>query len=73
MYCWYAVGMLGHASEITARTEQYFCPIKHARKMLSAHARYASFLEYGDAANLHAKIEGFRSELANRDVIETLK
>ena len=32
MYCSYAVGLLGYAQEITARTEQYFCPIKHARK-----------------------------------------
>jgi len=65
MYCSYAVGMLGYASEITARTEQYFCPIKHARKMLSAHARYANFLEYGDASDLHARIEKFRNELAD--------
>ncbi len=64
MYCGYAVGMLGYASEIIARTEQYFCPIKHARKMLSAHARYAHFLDYGEADDFHVKLEKFRSELA---------
>jgi hypothetical protein len=73
IYCSYAVGMLGYASEITARTEQYFCPIKHARKMLSVHARYANFLEYGDAANLHDKIEGFRSELASEEMSDANK
>lgn len=64
MYCSYAVGMLGYAREITARTEQYFCPIKHAKKILSTHSRYEHFLDYGDAENLHGKIEAFRSELA---------
>ncbi|MFZ2302858.1 MAG: hypothetical protein WAW10_13430 [Gallionella sp.] len=64
MYCSYAVGLLGYAQEITARTEQYFCPIKHARKVLGAHSRYKRFLDYGDAANLHEKVEEFRSALA---------
>lgn len=64
MHCSYAVGMLGYAREITARTEQYFCPIKHAQKILSMHSRYEHFLDYGDADNLHNKIEQFRSELA---------
>ncbi len=64
MYCSYAVGMLNYAREITARTEQYFCPIKHARKVLSSHSRYGRFLDYGDAEQLHLKIEKFRADLA---------
>ena len=64
MYCSYAVGMLGYAREITARTEQYFCPSKHAHNILSSRSRYDRFLDYGDADNLHNKIEKFRTELA---------
>lgn len=64
MYCSYAVGLLGYAQEIAARTEQYFCPIKHARKMLDAHSRYEKFLDYGEADNLHEKVEEFRASLA---------
>jgi hypothetical protein len=64
MYCSYAVGMLNYAREITARTEQYFCPIKHARKVVSSHSRYGRFLDYGDAEQLHQKIEKFRADLA---------
>lgn len=64
MYCSYAVGLLGFASEITARTEQYFCPIKHARKVLGAHSHYKQFIDYGDADNLHERIEVFRAALA---------
>jgi hypothetical protein len=64
MYCSYAVGMLNYAREITARTEQYFCPIKHARKVVSSHSRYGRFIDYGDAGQLHQKIEKFRADLA---------
>ena len=64
IYCGYAVGMLAYANEILARTEQYFCPIKHARKMLGTHARYANFLGYGEAGDFHDKLEKFRGELA---------
>ncbi|MEJ2529226.1 MAG: hypothetical protein P8Z39_03850, partial [Gammaproteobacteria bacterium] len=34
LYCSYAVGLLAYSTEIVARTEQYFCPIKHAAKIL---------------------------------------
>lgn len=73
MYCSYAVGLLGYAREITARTEQYFCPIKHARKILGEHARYEHFLSYGDADNLHGKVEEFRAALAKEDESEITK
>lgn len=49
MYCSYANGLLAYAWEIVARTEQFWCPIKHARRVLGSHARYAQFLDYGDA------------------------
>ncbi len=64
LYCSYAVGLLAYAGEIIARTEQYFCPIKHARKVLAAHSRYDRFLEYGEADDFHGKLETFRAELA---------
>lgn len=64
MYCTYGNGLLAFATEIIARTEQYFCPIKHARKMLGRHARYASFVEFGDATDYQIKLEQFRTDLA---------
>ena len=36
-------------TEIAARTEQYFCPIKHAHRLAQTHSRYGKFLPYGDA------------------------
>ena len=66
-YCAYGAGLLAYVGEIVARTEQYFCPIKHARKILGVHSRYARFLEYGEAAEHEAKIEEFRVKLAAPD------
>jgi hypothetical protein len=63
-YCSYANGLLAYAREITARTEQYWCPIKHARPLPGQHGRYPSFLDYGDPADYHARVEGLRQALA---------
>jgi len=62
-YCAYANGLLAYATEIVARTEQYFCPIKHARKILGTHARYPRFMDYGDATDYAARLEEFRQSL----------
>ncbi len=64
-YCAYGSGMIAYISEIVARTEQYFCPIKHARKILGTHARYALFLDFDAAQNYEAKLEEHRVALNN--------
>lgn len=64
-YCSYANGLIAYAREIAARTEEYWCPIKHARRAIGTHARYAGFEDYGDA-------EAFRRDLAaHRQAVET--
>jgi hypothetical protein len=63
-YCSYANGLLAYARELTARTEQYWCPIKHSRPVPGAHARYAGFLDYGDPVEFHARVEAQRQALA---------
>jgi hypothetical protein len=63
-YCAYATGLLAYTCEIAARTEQYFCPIKHAHRMLGATPRYQRFLAYGDATDYHARLEEYRLALA---------
>jgi hypothetical protein len=35
-YCSYANGLISYVREIASRTEQYWCPIKHARKLVAA-------------------------------------
>jgi hypothetical protein len=56
MYCGYFNGLIAYIREIAGRTEQYWCPIKHARRTSDFHSRYGKFLEYGDA-------EGYRREI----------
>ncbi len=62
-YCGYANGVLAYAREIASRTEQYWCPIKHARRVLGTHRRYAAFLDFGHAEDFHARQESFRDSL----------
>ena len=62
-YCAYGSGLIAYVHEIVARTEQYFCPIKHARRILGTHSRYRHFLDYGEAADYEAKLEAFRVAL----------
>ncbi len=64
LYCSYGNGLIAFALEITARTEQYFCPIKHAHKILGSHARYAQFIDYGEADDFQVKREALRKMLA---------
>lgn len=67
-YCAYGSGMIAYISEIVARTEQYFCPIKHARKILGAHTRYARFLDFGEAENYEVQLEKYRVAL-NKEIL----
>ena len=66
-YCAYGTGVIAYCAEIISRTEQYFCPIKHARKMLGNHRRYAAFLEFGDAPDYERKLEEYRLALGKAD------
>ncbi|MGC1388811.1 MAG: hypothetical protein WA807_12435 [Steroidobacteraceae bacterium] len=61
-YCAYANGLIAYVREIASRTEEYWCPIKHARRVLGVHARYGSFLDYGDGDAYRHELERLRSE-----------
>lgn len=62
-YCSYGNGLAAYFSEIASRTEQYWCPIKHARRLLHAHSRYPHFVDYGDAENFKAELQKLREQL----------
>ncbi len=63
LFCAYANGLVGYVREISSRTEQYWCPIKHALKVYDPHKRYYQFLEYGDADGCRARLASFRKQL----------
>lgn len=62
-YCEYANGVVAYVREISSRTEQYWCPIKHAFAVTDPHLRYYQFLEYGDAEGYRARLQEFRQRL----------
>ena len=62
-YCGYANGVLAYATEIASRTEQYWCPVKHAGRSLGTHDRYRHFLDYGDGDRFGVEQARLREEL----------
>jgi hypothetical protein len=66
-YCSYGNGLMAYAREIVARTEMYWCPIKHARKVLQAHPYYAGFVDYGDAKGYQHELDLLRQRLKDLD------
>lgn len=59
----YAGGVLAYAREIAARSEQFFCPIKHSRPPDAPHSRYAHFAPYGDEAAFRRESRRLRDAL----------
>jgi len=62
-YCGYGNGVIAYAREIVSRTEQYWCPIRHAHRVPGAHERYPRFFAYGDAEAYLEGVEAKRQEL----------
>ena len=67
IYCGYMNGMFGYITEVAARTEQYWCPIKHARKTAFMHSRYRHFTDYGEAETYHEELKRLRAMLKELD------
>jgi hypothetical protein len=64
-YCGYVNGVLAYVTEIAGRTEQYWCPIKHALRLKAVHKRYAHFLDYGDAEQFRRRFERVRHDFGD--------
>jgi len=67
VYCGYANGLIAYALEIGSRSEQYWCPIKHARSLAASHPRYPNFVAYGNADEYMQRIDELRRELLNME------
>ena len=64
VYCGYCNGLISFVREVAGRTEQYWCPIKHARRMAGRHEQYGDFVAYGDAEGFREESEGLRERLS---------
>lgn len=65
-YCSYCNGLIAYAREVVGLTEQYWCPIKHARRVMQAHPHYHGFADYGDAENYRAELARLRADLMRK-------
>jgi hypothetical protein len=66
MYCSYGNGVIAYTREVASMTEQYWCPIKHARRIIVTHDRYRQFVDYGDAENYRTELESLRAQLRQK-------
>lgn len=68
LFCGYANGLIAFAQEIAARTEEYWCPIKHAARVEHAHRYYREFAEYGDGPGYKEKSKLYREKLTRSNI-----
>ena len=65
-YCSYGNGVAAYTREVAARTEQYWCPITHARRIKAAHERYPQFFDHGDAEAFRQGLSRLRRQYDDR-------
>jgi hypothetical protein len=61
-YCGYVNGLIEYLREVSARTEKYWCPIKHAQRTPDPHYLTEQFVDYGDADAYKARLDELRQE-----------
>ena len=61
-YCSYVNGLFAYLQEIAGRTEQFWCPIKHAKRIKTLHSRYQKFAGYGDAETYRNHVDLIRHD-----------
>jgi hypothetical protein len=71
-YCGYANGVLAYVREIAGRTEQYWCPIRHAKRLRAPHSHYREFVDYGDASGYQRRLLPLRARLKGEKRADTL-
>jgi len=70
-YCSYGNALFAFATEISARTEQHWCPIKHAQRIRASHSRYSHFIDYGDAQRYRDEVEIVRNDFVDLKSLTT--
>jgi hypothetical protein len=70
VYCGYVNGVFAYMREIAGRTEQYWCPIRHARRTRAPHLHYRHFVDYGDAEGYRRRLLALRQDLGRESTAE---
>jgi len=66
-FCGYANGLIEYTREVGARTEQYWCPIKHSRRTPEPHQLSGQFVDYGDADEYKKRLDELRQQIQQHD------
>jgi hypothetical protein len=66
MFCGYANGVIAYVREIASRTEQFWCPIKHAQRIRDPHARTRTYADYGDLDAYPEKLKALRAAISEK-------
>jgi len=67
LYCEYFNGLIAYVKEVAARTEQHWCPIKHAKQPPEIHSRYDKFFDYGDVESYKKALDTKRKDFKDID------
>jgi hypothetical protein len=70
VYCGYANGVFAYVREIAGRTEQYWCPIKHVKRVRAPHIHYREFVDYGDGRGYRRMLPLLRVKLTGKPTDE---
>jgi len=65
LYCSYGNGIIAFAREVAARTEQYWCPIKHSKPTHGSHSLYHKFTDFGDAEQYRRSLKHIQTDFDN--------
>lgn len=66
IYCGYSNGLIEYVREIAACSEQYWCPIKHARRSPDPHRLFNNFEDFGNAEHYHKRLQVLRRDITTR-------
>lgn len=66
VYCGYVNGVFAYVREIAGRSEQYWCPIRHAKRVKAPQAHYQKFVDYLDAKGYQQQLPIMRVQLRDR-------
>jgi len=64
-YCEYFNGVIAYTREVAARTEQFWCPIKHSKALKDTHSRYDKFFDYGDFTKYRKELDKRRADFSD--------
>jgi len=59
-YCSYYNALAAYVVEIVGRTERFWCPIKHARRIAIEHPHYEYFIDYSGSSDLRKEWSNLR-------------